>query len=59
MLNNIFPLHTKTQNSHLVFHCIHAEHYNVNHFHFQKLLMLMNNIILTINGYGTVRALGI
>ena len=54
MLNNIFPLHTKMQNYQFEYPNCHV----VNDFHFKKLLMLTNKIVLAINRHDTLRPLG-
>jgi hypothetical protein len=53
MFNNIFLLHTKTQNHHLKYPICH------NKASLKKLFMLMNDIIFTISGHDTLSPLGI
>ena len=56
MLNNIFPLHTNTQNYHLKYpNVLHQMSYIYSHF--KKSLMLKNAIILAISKHDSLRPL--
>jgi hypothetical protein len=51
-------LHTKTQNYNINYP--NVLHYpNLHNFHYKKLRMLTNNIILGISGHDTLKSLGI
>ena len=59
MLDNIFTLHTKTQNYLLEYPMCYAKYQNVIDFEPKHLLMLTNRLLVAINEHDTLRPLGI